>query len=108
MDTQLHERFMKGEKGWHSPRCPAGEMSYTYVKSGQFKAHKSSLAFPPISRSALHALFKLWSFKYKLGSLCQGDLGYFRALERRVFHFLQNEYSSLLFSGADPEEKALI
>lgn len=108
MDTQLHERFMKVEKEWHSPHCPAGEKSYPYVKSGWFKTHKSSLASPPISRSPLHVIFKLWSFKFKLSSLYQGDLDYIRALERRVFHFLQNKYSSFSFSGADPEEKALI
>lgn len=78
-----------------------------YMKLGLFKAHKSSPAFPLISRSIPHAVFQLWSFGFKLGSLYQGDQGYIRALEGDGFSFLQNKYSSLVFNGADPEEQLL-
>lgn len=62
-----------------------------YMKPGLLKAHKSSPAFPLISRSSPHTLFQLWSFEFKLGNLYHGDLGYIRAPEglEGVFHFFK-------------------
>lgn len=102
MDTWLQEGFMKGKKGWHSSQHLLGEMSYVYMKLGLLKAHRSFLPSLLISRSAPHALFKLWSFNFKQGNLYQGDLGCISALKGRVFHFFRT--STQLIFGVDPEK----
>lgn len=61
-----------------------GDELYVH-EMGTVQAHRSSLASPLISRSASHAFFKLWILKFKQGNLYQGNQGYIRALEQRVF-----------------------
>ena len=92
-------------EGWKRMAQPSLSCQREEVSIREIRMVQGTQKFP---RSPLHVVFKLWSFKFKLSSLYQGDLDYIRAPERRVFHFLQNKYSSFSFSGADPEEKALI
>lgn len=68
MGAQLHEGFTKGEKIGTELSCHAGGMSYMHVKSGLFKAHKSSLASPLISRSTpmLFSGFRVSSLNWEV------------------------------------------
>lgn len=104
MGTWFQEGFMKGKKGWHSSQSVSSwgdELCVHEIGTIQ-GTHRSFLPSLLISRSAPHALLKLWSFNFKQGNLYQGDLGCSRALKGRVFHFFRT--STQLFWGVDPEK----